>query len=169
MTRQRLPNCRPQTVLEVEHSGSVYTVGTGHYLDSRPGELFIAGARTGSDIDAVADAAVATASRPKRPTEAVPAEIVKLPCPWCSKMVQRTTRGGQRREFCRKAHKVSYNNALSKLSIYAARLMRTPGALRTWTEARVNPSPSGAEGLPRVTEGAGQQGSPSAPARDETS
>ena len=113
--------------------------------------------------------ALYAARKAKRPVEADPAGIPVLPCPWCSKPVQRIEHGGRIKEFCCKKHKTAFNNSLSKLSIATARLMRTPGALRTWAEGRVNPSPSGAEGLPRVTEGAGQQGSPSAPPRDETS
>ena len=94
-------------------------------------------------------------------------EIPVLPCAWCSKPVQRIEHGGRIKEFCCKKHKTAFNNSLSKLSIATARLMRTPGALRTWAEGRVNPSPSGAEGLPRVTEGAGQQDAPSAPAKPD--
>ena len=92
-----------------------------------------------------------------------------LPCPWCAQPVPRITQGGHLKEFCNKRHKVAFNNALTTAAIEYARLLRTPGALKTWAVARVNPTPSGAEGLPRVTEGAGQQGDSSAPPRDETS
>ena len=90
-------------------------------------------------------------------------QIPVLPCPWCSRPVQRVEQGGRLKEFCSKRHNTAFNNALTKASIEYARLLRTPGALKTWTEPRFKPSPSGAEGLPRVTEGAGQLGSPSEP------
>ena len=63
MTRQRLRDRRPQTVSEVEHAGSVYTVGAGHYLDGRPGELFISTERVGSELDALLNDAAILASR----------------------------------------------------------------------------------------------------------
>ena len=63
MSRQRLPNRRPQTVLEVEHGGSIYTVGAGHYLDARPGELFISTDKVGSELDALLNDAAILASR----------------------------------------------------------------------------------------------------------
>ncbi len=62
-----------------------------------------------------------------------------LPCPWCGAPVARIKRGGYVREFCSKAHKTDYNNALSKLSIVYARLLRTPGALKKWSVRGVNP------------------------------
>ena len=59
MPRKQLPNRRQAVLLTADHRGSVYEVALGVYSDGKPGELFIAGARTGSDIDALlADAAV---------------------------------------------------------------------------------------------------------------
>ena len=59
MTRQRLHDRRQAVLLTADHRGSVYEITLGVYDDGTPGELFIAGARTGSDIDALlADAAV---------------------------------------------------------------------------------------------------------------
>ena len=75
------------------------------------------------------------------PTQPVSYEALTLPCPWCGQLVERIERGGYVREFCCRAHKTAYNNALSKLSLFTARLMRTPGALQAWSLHGVNPSP----------------------------
>ena len=107
--------------------------------------------------------ALYAARKAKRATEADPAEIPVLPCPWCSRMVKRVEQGGHTREFCDKRHKTNFNNALTKASIEYARLLRTPGALRSWTGARVNPSPGDLGGLPRANE----QGAPSAALGDD--
>lgn len=64
------------------------------------------------------------------------------PCPWCGANVMRIERGGHVKEFCSKAHKNAYNAALTKLAIFSARLMRTPGELKTWSLCGVNPWPS---------------------------
>ena len=103
----------------------------------------------------------------KTKAEAALAEIPVLPCPWCSRPVQRIEHGGRIKEFCSKRHKTAFNNSLSKLSIATARIMRTPGALRTWAQGGVNPVSGGAEGLTRVTEGVVYQSDSSAPPRDE--
>jgi hypothetical protein len=59
MTRQRLPNRRPAETIELEHSGSRFTVTIGFYPDGRPGEVFTHGIRSGSNLDALlADACV---------------------------------------------------------------------------------------------------------------
>ena len=59
MTRQRLPNRRAAETVELEHSGSRFTVTIGFYPDGRPGEVFTHGARSGSNMDALlADACV---------------------------------------------------------------------------------------------------------------
>ena len=87
------------------------------------------------------------ARKTKRTAEADPAEIPVLPCPWCSRPVQRIEQGGNLREFCSRKHKNLFNAALTTASIAHSRLLRVPGALRTWTEARVNPSPSGGSAL----------------------
>ena len=117
---------------------------------------------TGEEVEALF-----AARKTKRTAEGDPAEIPVLPCPWCSRPVQRVEQGGRTKEFCNKKHKTAFNNSLTKLSIATARLMWTPGALRTWAEGGVNPSPSGAEGSPQVTARAGHLDAPSAPPRDE--
>ena len=59
MPRERLPGRRRAVLQRVEYAGYTYEVAVGVYDDGTPGELFISGARTGSDIDALmADAAV---------------------------------------------------------------------------------------------------------------
>ena len=74
-------------------------------------------------------------------------EIPLLPCPWCSRPVRRIEQGGHLREFCSRKHKNLFNAALTTASIAHSRLLRVPGALRTWTEARVDPSQSGGSAL----------------------
>lgn len=59
MTRMRLPDRRPSVTLEMEHDGFRCTLSSGVYADGRIGEVFAAGLKTGSAIDAlIADAAV---------------------------------------------------------------------------------------------------------------
>ena len=89
------------------------------------------------------------------------------PCPWCRRLVEPVMQGGHLKEFCSKRHKNLYNAALNKLSIAYARTIRTPGSLRTWAAARVNPSPGGAEDVSRTSEGPEYQSDSSAPPRDE--
>ena len=107
------------------------------------------------------------ARKAKRATEPDPAEISVLPCPWCSRPVQRIEQGGNVREFCSRKHKNLFNAALTTASIAHSRLLRVPGALRKWTEGRVNPAPGGADGSPRPIPGAGQQDTPSAAFDDD--
>ena len=63
MPRTKLPTRRPQIVLEVEHAGSVYTVGMGHFPDGRPGEVFVSAGRRGSELDALLNDAAIVISR----------------------------------------------------------------------------------------------------------
>ena len=105
--------------------------------------------------------------KPKRTAEADPAEIPVLPCPWCRRLVEPVMQGGNTREFCCRKHKNSYNAALNRLSLTYARTIRVPGSLKIWAEQRVDPSSDGQDGLPRTTEGAGQEDGPSAPARPD--
>ena len=55
MPRERLPNRRPSALLTVEHAGRTYEVAVGLYPDARPGEVFVSGAKTGSDTDGLLD------------------------------------------------------------------------------------------------------------------
>ena len=151
MPRKRLPDRRQSILLDLEHQGAQYSLGVGWPPPSGWRQRLVAEGRilTGEEVEALY--AARKPKRPGGPAEADPAEITELPCPWCSRPVQRIEQGGNLREFCSRKHKNLFNAALTTASIAHSRLLRVPGALRTWTEARVNPSPSGAEGLPRVT------------------
>ncbi len=58
MTSNRavLPNRRAGENFEMRHGGknTVFVITTGHYPDGRVGEVFISGAKAGSEVDAVA-------------------------------------------------------------------------------------------------------------------
>lgn len=59
MTRVRLPDRRPSVTLELEHDGFRCTLSSSTYADGRIGEVFVAGLKSGSAIEAlVTDAAV---------------------------------------------------------------------------------------------------------------
>ena len=51
MPRQRLPDRRRAVIFDVVHEGARYSVGIGLYDDNRLGEVFLSGAKTGSDLD----------------------------------------------------------------------------------------------------------------------
>jgi len=51
MPRERLPNRRHADVLDLDYRGNRHHLAVGLYDDGRPGEVFISGARTGSDVD----------------------------------------------------------------------------------------------------------------------
>ena len=56
MTRQRLKNRRPNETIDVEFDGVSYAICIGYYTDDgRPGEIFSAGAKVGSSMDALLD------------------------------------------------------------------------------------------------------------------
>ena len=56
MTRECLPGRRPNETIDVEFDGVMYAVCVGFYTDSgRPGEIFSAGAKVGSSMDALLD------------------------------------------------------------------------------------------------------------------
>mgnify|MGYP001262155811 CR=1 FL=1 len=59
-TRRRLPNRRPNETIEVEIENQAYSVTLGYYPDdAQVGEIFIEGAKTGSQLDGIlADAAI---------------------------------------------------------------------------------------------------------------
>jgi hypothetical protein len=59
MTRARLPDRRPSVTLELEHDGFRCMLSSSTYADGRLGEVFVAGLKSGSAIEAlVTDAAV---------------------------------------------------------------------------------------------------------------
>ena len=51
MPRERLPHRRHAVVLDLDYRGNRHHVAIGLYDDGRPGEVFVSGARTGSDVD----------------------------------------------------------------------------------------------------------------------
>lgn len=56
MSRQRLPNRRPNMTVELEHEGRSYAVTIGFDpKDGRVGEVFTHGAKVGSAMDAILD------------------------------------------------------------------------------------------------------------------
>src|SRR5215203_5700145 len=59
MTRMRLPDRRFAETVMLGHDSARFMVTIGFYPDGRPGEVFIHGARSGSNMDALlADACV---------------------------------------------------------------------------------------------------------------
>ena len=48
--RQRLPNRRMARTVDVEVAGKIYQLGIGYYPDTRIGEVFLAGQKSGSDM-----------------------------------------------------------------------------------------------------------------------
>ena len=60
MTRTRLPHRRPSETVDLAFDGHHFAVTVGFYPDGRPGEVFTAGVKVGSHLDAIlADACVA--------------------------------------------------------------------------------------------------------------
>ena len=56
MSRQRLPNRRPNVTVDLEHAGRAYSVTIGFDLrDGRIREVFTHGAQVGSAMDAILD------------------------------------------------------------------------------------------------------------------
>ena len=62
MTRQHLPNRRPNESIAVEFEGARYTVTIGYRIDGKPAEVFCHGARIGSGMDRLLDDACVTLS-----------------------------------------------------------------------------------------------------------
>lgn len=56
ITRAVLPNRRAGENFEMRHGGknTTFVITTGRYQDGRVGEVFISGAKAGSEVDAVA-------------------------------------------------------------------------------------------------------------------
>ena len=62
MSRSRLPTRRRSQNVVVEVDGQRFVITTGYYEDGQPGEVFIAGAKIGSALDAIVDDAAVTLS-----------------------------------------------------------------------------------------------------------
>ena len=60
MSRQRIPNRRRSEIRDFSYAGNLFSVGVSRFDDGRLAEIFIASARPGSPIEAIArDSAVA--------------------------------------------------------------------------------------------------------------
>ena len=55
MSRERLPDRRPNETIELEFEGTSYAVTIGYFPDGRVGEVFTHGAKVGSTMDATLD------------------------------------------------------------------------------------------------------------------
>ena len=55
MPRERLPDRRQSETLDLWHGDRRYHVTIGQYDDGRPGEVFLHGAKPGSDVDLLCD------------------------------------------------------------------------------------------------------------------
>jgi len=55
MPRERLPDRRQAETVDLWHGGQRYHLTVGEYSDGRPGEVFIHGAKPGSDTDLLCD------------------------------------------------------------------------------------------------------------------
>ncbi len=55
MSRKRLPDRRQAETVDLWHGGQRYHLTVGEYSDGRPGEVFIHGAKPGSDTDLLCD------------------------------------------------------------------------------------------------------------------
>ncbi len=55
MPRERLPDRRQAETVDLRHGGRRYHVTIGQYDDGRPGEIFLHGAKPGSDTDLLCD------------------------------------------------------------------------------------------------------------------
>lgn len=51
MPRERLPNGRQSETVDLWHGGRRYHVTFGRYPDGRVAEVFLSGAKSGSDVD----------------------------------------------------------------------------------------------------------------------
>jgi hypothetical protein len=57
--RARLPIRRPHELFDFEHGGFRFTAGVGRFADGAPAELFLSGAKVGTDLAvATCDAAI---------------------------------------------------------------------------------------------------------------
>ncbi len=55
MPRERLPNRRQSETVDLWHGGRRYHLTMGEFPDGRPGEIFLHGAKPGSDTDLLCD------------------------------------------------------------------------------------------------------------------
>ena len=62
MARRCLPDRRRSLTFDLEHKGASYSVCVGLYDDNRPGEIFLTGGKSGSDMGGLDQTARGTAS-----------------------------------------------------------------------------------------------------------
>jgi hypothetical protein len=62
MTRERLPNRRQHELISFQHAGINYVAGIGRFADGRLAEVFLNGAKCGTDADTSAKDAAIVAS-----------------------------------------------------------------------------------------------------------
>ncbi len=55
MPRERLPDRRQAETVDLHYGGQRYHLTIGEYPDGRPGEIFLHGAKPGSDVDLLCD------------------------------------------------------------------------------------------------------------------
>ena len=55
MPRDRLPDRRQAETVDLHYGGRRYHLSIGEYDDGRPGEVFLHGAKPGSDVDLLCD------------------------------------------------------------------------------------------------------------------
>ena len=55
MTRERLPDRRPNETVSLDHAGARFEITVGFYPDGWPGEVFAGGAKSGSEMDGLLD------------------------------------------------------------------------------------------------------------------
>lgn len=84
MTRDKLPERRPNVTTRIDHAGFVFTVTVGFDLSGRPREVFADGAKIGTDIGhIISDACVviSLALQHGCPPELLPKSMGRVPYP----------------------------------------------------------------------------------------
>ena len=61
-SRRRLANRRNAILVDIEHRGTAFAVSAGLYSAGQVGEIFVSGARSGSDLAALVDDGAVLAS-----------------------------------------------------------------------------------------------------------
>jgi hypothetical protein len=75
MTRERLPNRRHHQSFAFEHAGIRYVVGIGRFDNGQLAEVFVNGAKSGTDADTAAKDGTIVASL--APQDRVPCEVIR--------------------------------------------------------------------------------------------
>jgi hypothetical protein len=75
MTREHLSNRRQHETFAFEHAGIRYTAGIGRFDDGRLAEVFLNGAKCGTDADTAAKDAAIVASLAMQP--GIPCDVIQ--------------------------------------------------------------------------------------------